>query len=76
MAHVYKKHIVSEMDETMIQRCIMCGEVISDYSHTAWPAGQSPPKGWAAGVVYVMPGCPTIMTTEIPENADFDNCKP
>lgn len=70
----YKKHIVADMDNSMIQRCIICGEIISDYTNAMWPSGQSPPKGFGAGEVYISKGFPTISTIQEPEEG-FENCK-
>lgn len=51
---LYTEHIVNEMDESMVQRCVLCGEVIEDYNGCSWPANQDPPTGWPAGSVFVM----------------------
>ena len=74
------KHIVAEMDGSMIQRCLICGEVISDYRNAMWPNGQSAPKGWESGPVYVSnTKNPQIFKTESAmSQEDFEmvkNCK-
>lgn len=67
----YIKHEVVEMDENMIQRCVVCGCIISDYRNCAWPSDQSPPSGFVAGSVYVSGGITTLS-----EPDDFESCKP
>lgn len=47
----YIRHIVSELDETGVQRCIICGEIINDYRNLMWIKEDGPPKGFAPGVV-------------------------
>lgn len=53
MNNLYIKHTVVDMDESMVQRCVLCGEVISDYRNSIAPEGTPPLKGWAAGDIYV-----------------------
>lgn len=61
-------HVVTALDEEMIQRCVLCGEVISDYSNSVWPKDQIAPQGYAPGVVYVSEGSfPKIITKYLPE---------
>lgn len=52
-ASKYIKHTVGEMDEDMVQRCVICGEIISDYRNAMVPAGQKLPKGFEPGIIYV-----------------------
>lgn len=59
---VYTKHFVLTMDGSYVQRCLFCGEVISDYRNTMSPAGTPPPQGVPAGNVYVSNGNPRITT--------------
>jgi hypothetical protein len=65
------------MDESMYQRCIYCGKMISDYRNTMQPAGQGPIKGFAAGEVYVQDGNvnPRETTTMLPTHADVHDCR-
>ena len=35
--------------ERGVQRCLRCGELISDYRDTMVPEGDPPPRGWAIG---------------------------
>ncbi len=49
----YIKHEVTDMDKSMVQCCVLCGKLISDYNSTARPKGDPIPKGFAAGSVYV-----------------------
>lgn len=68
------KHYVNEMNATiMVQRCIFCSEIISDYSNVMYPLAQGPPKGYDAGAIYVSKGFPTIIQTAVPEN--FKDCR-
>ena len=72
--NTYIRHIVFDMKDDMIQRCILCGEVISDYQNAMWPDGQPPPKGLPAGDIYVRAGSPAIYQTDEPIEG-FSNCK-
>lgn len=70
----FLKHYVNDMDPTiMVQRCIFCGETISDYSNVMYPLADGPPKGFPAGAVYVSKGFPSITQTEAPEA--FKDCR-
>lgn len=64
---MYVQHVVTEMDETRLQRCVICGEVITDYRQVLWASGDPGPIGFGAGRVYVRKGCPTITTTITPD---------
>lgn len=73
---IFEKHQVKDMDESMVQRCINCNAIISDYRNTMMPAGQSMPKGFSAGYVYVNrvgKSC-SLYQTEIPSNATIVDC--
>lgn len=63
---LYIQHYVTEMDESMMQRCLYCGEVVSDYRNAMWPADQGPPRGFPTGELYVSVGFPTIITNQPP----------
>ncbi len=72
---IYTKHYLGEFDEeTRIQRCILCGEIIVDYSCAAWFGGGEAPKGWKEGDFYISGGCPQWLTSEINEDENFKNC--
>jgi hypothetical protein len=73
MIRHFTKHVVGKMDG-MIQRCIICGEIISDYTNAMWPDDQSPPKGFAAGEIYIRYGQPLIITSQISEEDEVVNC--
>lgn len=77
---VFTRHIVADMDASMVQRCLICGEIISDYRNAMWPNGQDPPKGWGSGPVYVLGGNPTTYMSEaaMAETSmlESENCKP
>ncbi len=68
------KHYMNDMNESMIQNCIFCGETISDYSNAMWPSSQSAPKGFGAGEVYVSKGNPTVLTIALEEGTSFKRC--
>lgn len=71
----YTRHIVADMDETMVQRCLICGEVISDYRTCMYEINAGVPKGWAAGELFVRGGNPRITNRNIGEGDTFINCK-
>ncbi len=71
----FVKHYVNDMDESMVQNCIFCGETINDYRNTMWPLSQPAPKGFGAGEVYISKGNPTILTVILKEGTPFKNCK-
>ncbi len=71
---MYIRHIVTEMDESMVQKCVLCGETISDYRNAMWPLEQGPPKGFGTGPVYVKKGTPTITTTILQPADAFESC--
>lgn len=50
---IYVEHTVVDMDESMIQNCVICGEEIFNYQNAMYPSGSPPPKGFAAGQIYI-----------------------
>jgi len=73
----FMKHIVADMDESLVQRCLICGETICDYTNTMYPKGTPSPQGYAAGNVYVSQNRnPTISMIAEPTEHDIENCKP
>jgi hypothetical protein len=71
----FTQHQVLEMDSTMVQRCLICGEVISDYRGLMGPIDNPLPQGYAPGAVYKSDiGNPRITTIQQPEQ--FQKCKP
>lgn len=48
----YIKHISGEMTDG-VQKCVVCGHILSDYRGTMVPAGTPPLRGWNPGPVYV-----------------------
>lgn len=70
---IYTKHYVIDMDESMVQNCIYCGEIISDYRNAMIPRGQLIPKGFPTGDVFVLKGNPTIYATSL-QNNKFNQC--
>lgn len=73
----YIKHIVGEYNEsTLMQSCIICGELITDNRNCAWPTGQEPPKGFNEGEVYISnSNFPKIFLASKPEDEIVENCK-
>lgn len=70
----YLEHTVTELDDSGIQYCVKCSEIISDYRGTVSFDG-SIPKGFAAGTVYVtVKGNPRITTTFLGENEIAYDC--
>ncbi len=67
-------HIVAEMDETLIQRCVICGEIIADYRNVLYIKDDGPPTGWSAGRVYVLEGNPKIFKTDLAPADPFLPC--
>ena len=65
------KHLVGNLVDG-IQRCIICGEIINDYTDVMYPAGQPAPKGFPAGPVYVSGTNPKIYTSI--EEEDYIPC--
>ena len=73
----YTHHVVSKIDETAVQRCVICGSVICDYRNTAVvfsSDGTNTPLGYPAGAVYMSEGNPVITQTNEPD--DYVSCKP
>jgi hypothetical protein len=68
----YIEHQVLEMDESMIQRCLFCGEVIANYNNVMFLG--SPPKGWPAGSVFVTAGNPRHFTKELGVGETSESC--
>lgn len=62
---VFTVHTVTDMDESMIQHCVICGDVISDYSNAMWPIDTDRPKGFPAGFVYISNTQPKILTRQL-----------
>jgi hypothetical protein len=62
-----------------VQKCELCGEIISDYRNSAWPAEQGPPKGFDEGNVYVSVGNPVMYFADdpeypLPKDLEIKNC--
>lgn len=69
---VFIKHIVNDMDESMFQHCVMCGEIITDYRNSLW-TGEAP-KGWAAGEVYIRNGEPKFFSISVNDDDLVNDC--
>ena len=64
------KHMVGDMDGTMVQRCLICGYVVSDYRNAMWPTDCKPPQGYGAGNVYICGGVSMVAQPD-----EYKNCK-
>ena len=72
----FVKHYVTDMDESMVQNCIFCGETISDYRNTMQPIGQPAPRGFPLGDVFVSDTKnPKIFVRELPAEDEFEKCQ-
>ncbi len=69
---MFIKHYVNDMDESMIQSCIYCGEVINDYRGVMYEIAFGPPKGFGAGDIFIKDGFPKCITSIVP--IDFRPC--
>jgi hypothetical protein len=70
------KHVVVEMDESMIQRCVICGAIIRDYTNVSYLIKDGPPKGFATGDVYVSVNTnPTCFIIFPPSSSNLSDCK-
>ncbi len=75
MPEEYIKHVVVDMDESMVQNCVLCGETICDYRGAVWPIEQSSPKGWGSGDVFLsVKKNPTMMTSVLSNQDTFKPC--
>lgn len=68
------KHVVGELIGG-IQRCLICGYIISDYRNAIYPEGTPKPTGFPSGAVYVWDINPIVMTTEPPPEYKFCEAK-
>jgi len=70
----YVMHVVKDMDTSLIQRCELCGEIISDYRFSLQPVGQEPPEGFPAGNVFLSKGNPQFLTVILSPEDTFESC--
>jgi hypothetical protein len=73
----HKQHVVDALDETLVQKCILCDEVIEDYRNAMFSPGTKLENiGWRPGVIYISQGTnPTIKQTELDDpNATIISC--
>jgi hypothetical protein len=61
--------------DNYIQRCVICGEIIFDYSQACWPSGQIAPKGFSPGELFIEGVNPKSFYGTIEDGVDFKNCK-
>lgn len=71
----YTRHIVADMDESMIQCCIICGKVINDYRNVMVSPPTTKLQGYAAGEIYQSGYNPEHTTTIPPKNVTINHCK-
>lgn len=69
------RHIVLQM-EGLVQRCVVCGQIVDDERNSVWPEGMEP-RGWQPGPLYISEGQPRHYTIEqyLPPDAEVENCK-
>lgn len=67
------RHIVGVFKDNK-QECIMCGELICDYTHAMFPEGQAAPSGWPIGELYITGKFPKIYETTPPANTTINDC--
>ena len=69
------RHVVAEMDESMIQKCVICGAIIIDNRNLMFHIKDGPPKGFPAGNLYVSTGNPKMyFTEEVYAGEKFTDC--
>ncbi len=73
---VYTRHIVGDADEDRVQHCLVCGEIVSDYSGAmAWTGDGGPPTGFAPGEIFTFTtGGSTTLSTSLPLWYDRIDC--
>ncbi len=70
----FVRHYVRDMESDLMQVCIYCGELISDYRNTMVYGGGKI-KGWSEGYVYVLKnGSTTNYCTILKEGVPFKIC--
>lgn len=73
----FTKHIVADMDASMVQRCLICGTVINDYRNLVQASGSPVPKEYAAGEVFISDtNNPRISTIQEPTDYFIEDCTP
>ncbi len=74
MVRLFVKHFVDNMDETLVQACVLCNEIISNSQDAVFPEGYQVPRGFAEGDIFISRGNPDIYTKRLPKNSSFENC--
>lgn len=77
----YTKHLIAEMGVSLVQRCLLCGEIITDERNAMRPAGSPEARGFQAGEIWVSEGRNPRITTIIrpdiqPEEGTIKSCTP
>lgn len=67
------KHIAGPFKNNM-QECIMCGELICDYTHAMFEMGSPSPRGWPVGDVYVSGQNPQVFSSQRPDGETIVDC--
>ena len=65
----YTRHIAGELIQG-VQRCVVCGFILSDYRNTLTSTPHIPLKGWSEGAVYVKGNI-----TQIAQPEFYQDCK-
>jgi len=74
-AQHFTKHVVKAMGKALIQRCEICGEIISDYRFVSYPKSFDPPKGFPEGNVFITLGEPKYSTVILSPEDTHEDCK-
>lgn len=67
----WTRHILGESVDRQ-QYCVLCGELIVDYSRAVGPINQGPPPSWPEGEFYIGGKTPTVMSSQLPTLEDDD----
>jgi hypothetical protein len=76
MGKLYIEHQVTDMDDSLMQVCSLCGALITDYNGSLY-LGQSMPKGFPEGKVYVLSNSRVCVTTTYLASGELsESCTP
>lgn len=71
----YIEHNLGEYKDG-IQRCVVCGEIIFDYTNTISPSIDTIEEmGWREGEFYASVGNPSTMLSNRPTDGTITKCK-
>ncbi len=71
---MYVKHQVVKMDDSKVQRCVICGKVIADYNNVM-VSDNGKIEGWKEGEIYIKDGQPIVITTIEPKGEIIVECE-